>query len=73
VSNPLYTADQEAAEKLALRLIERGDVRMAREVARQGMLVDAAAKTLDGSLGLDASHARGERRSGRSQGRLECF
>jgi hypothetical protein len=53
VSNPLYTADQEAAEKIALRLIERGDVRTAREAARQDMLADPAAKTLDGSLGLD--------------------
>ena len=53
MSNPLYTADQEAAEKLALRLIERADVRAARELARQGMLADPAAKTLDGSLGLD--------------------
>jgi hypothetical protein len=53
VSNPLYTTDQEAAEKLALRLIERGDVRAVREAARQDMLADPAAKTLDGSLGLD--------------------
>jgi hypothetical protein len=53
VSNPLYTADQEAAEELALRLIERGDVRAVRESARQDMLADPAAKTLDGSLGLD--------------------
>jgi hypothetical protein len=53
VSNPLYTADQESAEKLALRLIERIDVRAAREAARQDMLTDPAAKTLDGSLGLD--------------------
>jgi hypothetical protein len=53
VSNPLYTADQEAAERLALRLIERGDIRAAREDARQGMLADPTAKTLDGSLGLD--------------------
>jgi hypothetical protein len=53
VSNPLYTADQEAAERLALRLIERTDVRTARELARLGMLADPAAKTLDGSLGLD--------------------
>jgi hypothetical protein len=53
VSNPLYTADQEAAEKLALRLIERADVRAAREVARRHMLADPVAQTLDGSLGLD--------------------
>jgi hypothetical protein len=53
VSNPLYTVDQEAAEKLALRLIERADVRAAREVARRHMLADPVAQTLDGSLGLD--------------------
>jgi hypothetical protein len=53
VSNPLYTPDQEAAETLALRLIERADVRTAREAARLQMLGDPAAKTLDGSLGLD--------------------
>jgi hypothetical protein len=53
VSNPLYTPDQEAAEKLALRLIERGDIRMAREQARRHMLSDPVAQTLDGSLGLD--------------------
>lgn len=53
MSNPLYTADQEAAERLALRLIERTDVRTARETARHGMLADPASKTLDGSLGLD--------------------
>jgi hypothetical protein len=53
VSNPLYTADQEAAEILALRLIERGDVRKAREQARRHMLSDPVAETLGGSLGLD--------------------
>jgi hypothetical protein len=53
VSNPLYTTDQAVAEKLALSLIERADVRAAREAARQRMLADPAAKTLDGSLGLD--------------------
>lgn len=52
MSNPLYTADQETAERLALRLIERTDVRAAREAARHGMLADPAAQTLDGSLGL---------------------
>jgi hypothetical protein len=50
VNNPLYTADQEAAERLALRLIQRTDVRAAREAARHGMLADPASKTLDGSL-----------------------
>jgi hypothetical protein len=53
VSNPLYTADQKAAETLALRLIERGDVRAAREVARRQMLADPIVMTLDGSLTLD--------------------
>ena len=51
--NPLYTPDQEAAEQLALRLIERPDVRAAREVARLGMLSDPAAACPDGALGLD--------------------
>jgi hypothetical protein len=53
VSNPLHTPDQEAAEKLALRLIERADVRAAREEARRGMLGDPAASLPDGALGLD--------------------
>lgn len=53
MSNPLYTPDQEAAETLALALIERADVRGAREAARAGMLNDPAAATRDGSLGLD--------------------
>jgi hypothetical protein len=50
MSNPLYTSDQEAAEALALGLIERADVRAAREAARIGMLADPAAAT---ALGLD--------------------
>lgn len=53
MSNPLHTPDQEAAEKLALRLIERTDVRAAREEARRGMLGDPAAQVPDGALGLD--------------------
>ena len=53
MSNPLHTTDQEAAEKLALRLIERADIRAAREAARRAMLTDPIATTLDGSLGLD--------------------
>lgn len=53
MTNPLHTADQEAAEKLALRLIERADIRAAREKARHGMLADPAAATLDGNLRLD--------------------
>jgi hypothetical protein len=52
-ANPLWTADQEAAEKLALRLIERDDVRRAREAARRIMLADPLAATLDGRAGLD--------------------
>ena len=51
--NPLYTADQDAAEKLALRLIERADVRAAREAARQGMRGDPASALPDGALSLD--------------------
>jgi hypothetical protein len=53
VSNPLYTPDQEAAEKLALRLIERADVRSAREAARRDMRGDPAAALPDGALSLD--------------------
>ena len=53
MSNPLYTPDQEASEKLALRLIERADVRTAREAARRAMKADLVAQTLDGSLTLD--------------------
>lgn len=53
MSNPLYTLDQEAAERLALRLIERADVRAAREAARKGMRGDPAVATPDGVLGLD--------------------
>lgn len=52
-ANPLWTADQEAAEKLALRLIEREDVRAAREAARRVMLADPLAQTVDGRAGLD--------------------
>ena len=53
MSNPLHTCDQEAAEKLALRLIERADVRAAREAARHGMRGDPAACSPEGALGLD--------------------
>jgi hypothetical protein len=53
VSNPLRTPDQEAAEKLALRLIERADVRAAREDARREMRGDPAAALPDGALALD--------------------
>ncbi|GGN52300.1 hypothetical protein GCM10011349_25650 [Novosphingobium indicum] len=52
-ANPLWTEEQAAAEKLALRLIERPDIRAAREQARLGMLADPVADTLDGRLGLD--------------------
>ncbi|WP_454882513.1 hypothetical protein [Sphingomonas oryzagri] len=51
--NPLWTDDQAAAEKLALRLIEREDVRAAREAARRAILDDPLAATLDGIVGLD--------------------
>ena len=44
MTNPLYTPDQEAAEKRALRLIERTDVRAAREQAR--LLHEALHSTL---------------------------
>jgi hypothetical protein len=53
MTNPLHTQDQEQAEKLALRLIERADVRRAREAARCAMLADPVARTLDGALALD--------------------
>jgi hypothetical protein len=53
VTNPLYTGDQEAAEKLALRLIERADVRAAREAVRRDMRGDPAARLPDGALRLD--------------------
>ncbi|MEJ6011049.1 hypothetical protein [Novosphingobium aquae] len=53
MSNPLYTADQEAAEILALRLIERADVRAAREAARREMRGDPAVALPDGALSLD--------------------
>ncbi|WP_417622345.1 hypothetical protein [Parasphingorhabdus sp.] len=53
MTNPLYTQDQESAEKLALRLIERADIRAAREQARKAMLEDPAAASADGNLGLD--------------------
>ncbi|MEY4160517.1 MAG: hypothetical protein RLZZ136_1138, partial [Pseudomonadota bacterium] len=53
MSNPLATADQEAIEKLALRLIERHDVRAARELARRAMRDDPAASLADGALSLD--------------------
>lgn len=53
MSNPLCTADQEVSEKLALRLIERADVRAAREAARRDMRSDPAAASKDGALRLD--------------------
>ena len=52
-ANPLWTDDQAAAERLSLRLIERADVRAARETARIAMLADPLAATLDGRAGLD--------------------
>ncbi|KPF84102.1 hypothetical protein [Novosphingobium sp. AAP93] len=53
MSNPLYTPDQAATEKLALTLIERADVRAAREEARNQMRCDPAASVPDGALSLD--------------------
>ena len=53
MTNPLYTTDQAATEKLALRLIERADVRAAREAARRVMRDDPAAAHPDAALGLD--------------------
>lgn len=53
MTNPLYTADQETAEELALRLIERADVRAACEAARREMRNDPAAALPDGALSLD--------------------
>ena len=47
-ANPLWTDDQAAAEKLALRLIERPDIRAAREEARLMLLADPLAGALDG-------------------------
>ncbi len=52
-ANPLWTDDQAAAEKLALRLIERKDVRAAREAARRIMLRDPLVQTVDGIAGAD--------------------
>lgn len=52
-ANPLWTKDQMAAERLALRLVERPDVRAAREEARLKLLADPLANTVDGRLGLD--------------------
>src|SRR3546814_6404704 len=52
-ANPLWTEDQEAIERLALRLIERPDVRAAREGARIELLNDPIAATLDGRALLD--------------------
>jgi len=53
MTNPLYTRAQQAAETLALRLIERADVRAAREAARRHMLADPVSRTGDGALRLD--------------------
>lgn len=53
MTNPLFTPDQAAAERLALRLIERADVRAAREVARRAMRDDPVASNPDAALGLD--------------------
>src|SRR3546814_919607 len=52
-ANPLWTEDQEAIERLALRLIVRPGVRAAREGARIELLNDPIAATLDGRALLD--------------------
>ena len=57
-ANPLWTDDQAAAEKLALRLIERPDIRAAREEARLMLLADPLAGALDGRLGLDRAPSK---------------
>src|SRR3546814_6921064 len=59
-ANPLWTEDQEAIERLALRLIERPDVRAAREGARIELLNDPIAATLDGRALLDRALDRSE-------------
>jgi hypothetical protein len=53
IANPLWTDDQTAVERLALQLIERADIRAAREQARLMLLADPLGGTLDGRLGLD--------------------
>jgi hypothetical protein len=53
MTNPLSSPAQRDTEKMALRLIERADVRAAREAARLEMLADPVTRTLDGALGLD--------------------
>ncbi len=52
-ANPLWTADQAEAERLSLRLIERADVRAAREVQRIAMRKHPLSATVDGIAGLD--------------------
>jgi len=53
VDDPLATAEQRGTETLALRLVELPEIRGAREAARAVLLADAAARSLDGRLGLD--------------------
>lgn len=53
MSHPLATPDQQWAEQLALRLVERPDVRAAREQARALLLADPAAQSFSARLGLD--------------------
>lgn len=52
-ANPLWTDDQQAAERLALQLIERAEVRAAREAARIALLADPLSDRHDGRLGLE--------------------
>lgn len=51
--SPLATAEQRAAEALALRVVETPQVRQAREAARLRLLADPVARTPDGVVGLD--------------------
>ncbi|OAN56216.1 hypothetical protein [Sphingobium sp. TCM1] len=53
MTHPLATADQQWTELLALRLVERPDVRAAREQARALLLADPAAQSFSARLGLD--------------------
>lgn len=53
MTHPLATPDQEAIEALALRLVERPDIRAARENARALLLADPVAAGFSARLGLD--------------------
>jgi hypothetical protein len=53
MTNVLATPEQIELERLALRVFESRELRMAREDARALLLADPTAKTLDGANGLD--------------------